>query len=152
MEIKIVKKPWGEEVWFAQTENYAGKILKINKGHRYSLQYHERKIETQYLYKGKVKFTYGMNEDDLKEIVLLPGDKIDVVPPMIHRVEAVEDSEIFEVSTPELDDVVKLHDDYGRSGKGNNFENDARLHQTIRKQKNEGDKENLAININKIER
>jgi len=151
MEIKIVKKPWGEEVWFAQTEKYAGKILRVNKGHRYSLQYHERKMETQYLHSGLVKFIFGESEDSLQELILRPGDKIDVLPPMIHRVEALEDSEIFEVSTPELDDVVKLHDDYGRSGKGNDFEGDARLHKSIRKQKVPDDKQNLNLNSNKIE-
>jgi len=56
----------------------------------------------------------------LQEIILSPGDKFDIHPYTIHRVEGLEDSIIFEVSTPELDDVVKLHDDYGRSGKGNN--------------------------------
>jgi len=119
-EIKIKEKPWGKELWFAHTEKYAAKILMINKGHRYSLQYHEVKEETQYIYKGKVKLTYGRDKNDLKEKILEAGEKIDVKPFTIHRVEALEDSEIFEVSTPELDDVVKLDDDYGRSGKGNN--------------------------------
>jgi mannose-6-phosphate isomerase-like protein (cupin superfamily) len=151
MSIKIVKKPWGEEVWFAHNDSYAGKILKISKGHRYSLQYHEIKRETQYLYSGKVKFIYGESEESLKEIVLLPGDKVDVNPPLIHRVEALEDSEIFEVSTPELDDVVKLHDDYGRSGKGNNFEVDDRLHKSIREQSSSSDKLILAEESKEIE-
>jgi len=127
-EVKIIKKPWGSEIWFAQTENYAGKILKISKGHRYSLQYHKRKIETQYLYSGKVKLTYGTSLENLQEMVLNPGDKFQVNPPLIHRVEALEDSEIFEVSTPELDDVVKLDDDYGRQGEGNDLAADANLH------------------------
>ena len=128
MEIQEIKKPWGSEIWFAQNEHYAGKILKVNKGHRLSLQYHERKIETQYLYKGSIKLIHGHNENDLKETILKIGEKFDINPPMIHRIEALEDSEIFEVSTPELDDVVKLSDDYGRSGKGNNFEADSKLH------------------------
>jgi quercetin dioxygenase-like cupin family protein len=128
MDIKIVKKPWGEEVWFAQTENYAGKILRISKGHRYSLQYHNQKRETQYLHSGKIKLTFGDDADNLQEKILNPGEKFECIPPTIHRVEALEDSEIFEVSTPELDDVVKLHDDYGRTGEGNNFEQDANLH------------------------
>ena len=126
-EIKMKLKPWGREIWFAQTESYAGKILEVKKGHRLSLQYHERKIETQYLYSGQVKFTYGTEEDALQEIILNPGDKFDITPYTIHRVEALEDSEIFEVSSPELDDVVKLADDYGRSGKGNNEELDEKL-------------------------
>lgn len=128
MDIKIVKKPWGEEVWFAQTEKYAGKILRISKGHRYSLQYHNQKRETQYLHSGKIKLTFGSDINNLQEIILNPGEKFECIPPIIHRVEALEDSEIFEVSTPELDDVVKLADDYGRTGEGNNFEQDANLH------------------------
>lgn len=127
-EVIIKLKPWGREVWFAHTENYAGKILEVKKGHRLSLQYHEKKTETQYLYKGKVKFVYGKNDNSLQEIILNPGDKFDITPYTVHRVEALEDSEIFEVSTPELDDVVKLHDDYGRSGKGNDENLDAKLY------------------------
>ncbi|MBD3270619.1 cupin [Candidatus Peregrinibacteria bacterium] len=125
-------KPWGKEIWFAQTEFYAGKILQINQGHRYSLQYHEKKTETQYLLSGKVKLTFGKKVANLQEIFLNPGDKFDVYPYTIHRVEAIEDSTIFEVSTPELDDVVKLHDDYGRKGKGNNEELDQTLSKTIK--------------------
>lgn len=122
-------KPWGKEIWFAQTENYAGKLLHVNKGARLSLQYHEQKQETQYLFSGRVKFTYGSSETDLQEIILNPGDKFDIYPYTIHRVEGIEDSIIFEVSTPQLDDVVKLADDYGRSGKGNNVELDTSLSQ-----------------------
>lgn len=127
-EVKIKLKPWGREIWFAHTEQYAGKILEVKAGHRYSLQFHRKKRETQYLFSGKVKFIYGESEDNLQEKILEPGDKFEVVPPMIHRVEAIEDSQIFEVSTPELDDVVKLHDDYGRTGEGNNEEMDQKLH------------------------
>jgi quercetin dioxygenase-like cupin family protein len=126
-EIQIKPKPWGEEIWFAYTDKYAGKILKVKKGHRYSLQYHEKKQETQYIYKGQVKFTFGKDMDSLRAIILNQGDKIDVHPNTIHRLEALEDSEIFEVSTPELDDVVKIEDDYGRNGKGNNEELDKKL-------------------------
>lgn len=127
-EVIIKLKPWGREIWFAHSENYAGKILEVKKGHRLSLQYHEKKTETQYIYKGKVKFIYGKNENSLQEIILNPGDKFDITPYTVHRVEALENSEIFEVSTPELDDVVKLHDDYGRSGKGNDENLDAKLY------------------------
>jgi mannose-6-phosphate isomerase len=124
---QVVLKPWGKEIWFANQAEYVGKILCINKGHRYSLQYHEKKIETQYLLKGKCKFLIGPSEDKLEEIILNPGDKLDVYPGTIHRAEALEDVEILEVSSNDLDDVVKLSDDYGRTGKGNNFENDAKL-------------------------
>lgn len=127
-QVQVKNKPWGREIWFAHTEKYAGKILELKKGHRYSLQYHEHKLETQYVFSGKVKLTFGATEDQLTEKILNPGDKFDVVPPTIHRLEALEDSAIFEVSTPELDDVVKLADDYGRTGKGNNETLDAELH------------------------
>ncbi|MEK9159137.1 MAG: cupin [Patescibacteria group bacterium] len=126
-EIKTVLKPWGKEIWFANQPEYVGKILCITKGHRYSLQYHERKKETQYLLKGQVKFYLGESADALEEIILNPGDKLDVYPGMVHRAEALEDAEILEVSTDDLDDVVKLSDDYGRTGKGNDFETDAKL-------------------------
>lgn len=125
----IKLKPWGKEVWFAQTDNFAGKVLYLNKGHRYSLQYHEYKTETQYVFAGQIKFLIGPSEDNLKTLILNPGDKIDVTPLQVHRAEAIEDSIIFEVSTPELTDVVKLADDYGRSGKGNNEQLDAQLSQ-----------------------
>ncbi|MFA6992219.1 MAG: cupin [Candidatus Gracilibacteria bacterium] len=126
-------KPWGKEIWFAYTDKYAGKVLHVKKGHRYSLQYHEKKQETQYIYKGKVKFTYGQSEKSLKTIILKAGDKIDVKPRTIHRLEALENSEIFEVSTPDLKDVVKLSDDYGRTGKGNNEKLDKSLHKKLTK-------------------
>jgi len=135
-ETQIKLKPWGREIWFAHTDHYAGKILEIKKGHRYSLQYHEKKEETQYILKGKARFTYGTNQDSLQEKILNEGDKIDVLPYTIHRLEAIEDTEVLEVSTPDLDDVVKLEDDYGRDGKGNNEELDNKLSQTTEQQKN----------------
>lgn len=125
--LQEILKPWGKEIWFATQPEYVGKILFIKKGHRYSLQYHEKKKETQYVLKGQVKFILGENPDALTEHILNPGDKLDVYPHVIHRAEALEDSEILEVSTNDLDDVVKIEDDYGRSGKGNDFEKDAKL-------------------------
>jgi len=127
---QIKLKPWGREIWFAQTDKYAGKILEITKGHRYSLQYHEKKQETQYVVAGRAKLTYGTEKDSLQEKILNEGDKFDVLPYTIHRLEALEDTKIFEVSTPELDDVVKLDDDYGRSGKGNDEKLDTELSTT----------------------
>lgn len=127
--VQVKQKPWGHEIWFAQTEQYAGKILELKKGHRYSLQYHERKMETQYVFEGKVKFTVGPDQAHLEEKILSPGEALHIDVGVLHRAEALEDSKIFEVSTPHLDDVVKIHDDYGRSGKGNNEELDAELAQ-----------------------
>lgn len=126
--VQIKNKPWGREIWFAHTDKYAGKILEIKKGHRYSLQYHEKKHETQYVYSGQVKLIYGTDKDNLQEKILNSGDKVEVHPYTIHRLQAIEDSQVFEVSTPELDDVVKLDDDYGRSGKGNDEKLDNQLH------------------------
>lgn len=125
--VKIKLKPWGKEIWFAQTDKYAGKVLCIKKGRRFSLQYHEKKEETQYIYKGRALLTYGKTEQDLKTKILKSGDKIDILPYTIHRIQALEYLEIFEVSTPELEDVVKLADDYGRKGKGNNEKLDEKL-------------------------
>ncbi len=127
LPIQIKEKPWGREIWFAHTDRYAGKILEVRKNARLSLQYHEKKCETQYLYEGKIKISFGKAPNALTEKILNPGDKFDIFPYTIHRVEALEDSKIFEVSSPELDDVVKLADDYGRSGKGNNEELDRQL-------------------------
>ena len=116
--VKVVPKPWGEERWLAQTDRYAGKVLVLKKGHRLSLQYHERKHEVQYLDSGLVRYTLGSVEapGELTEIVAEPGTVIVLPPGAIHRMEALEDSRIFEVSTPELDDIVRLEDDYGRAG------------------------------------
>lgn len=125
--IEIKPKPWGREIWFAWTRQYAGKILELNKGHRFSLQYHEKKCETQLILKGKIEFTYGTSVKKLKTVKLSAGEKIDIPPKLIHRVKALEKSVIFEVSSSELDDVVKLADDYGRSDRGNNENLDRKL-------------------------
>lgn len=127
--LQIKLKPWGREIWFAHTDRYAGKILEVKKGARLSLQYHEKKCETQYVFEGKIKLTYGLDEKSLTEMVLNPGDKFDIFPYTVHRIEGLEDSKIFEVSSPELDDVIKLADDYGRTGKGN----DEKLDQALAK-------------------
>ena len=107
---KIVDKPWGREVWYAHNEHYAGKILEVDAGHLLSLQMHEIKHETLYLHSGRMLFTRG---DDVFE--WNPGEAIEIPPGTVHRMEAIEDSVILEVSTPHLDDVVRLEDRYGRS-------------------------------------
>lgn len=132
-KIQIKEKPWGKEIWFAHTKNYVGKILEVKKGHRYSLQYHEKKQETQYIFSGKVLFTMGTNVKKLQKKILHQGQKIDVTPGCIHRLEAIEDALVFEVSTPEINDVVKIEDDYGRNGKGNNEKMDKKLHNFLNK-------------------
>ena len=131
--VQIKEKPWGREIWFADLAGYAGKILEVKKGSRLSLQYHQKKTETQYLASGKVKMTVGTDKNNLRDLVLNPGDKYDIFPYTIHRIEALEDSSIFEVSTGELEDVVRLADDYGRPGKGNDEQMDSLLHKKILK-------------------
>lgn len=107
---KIVEKPWGREVWYAQTDRYAGKVLEVRAGHQLSLQKHAVKHETLYLFSGQMSFQLA---DEVFEWV--PGTCIEIPPDTVHRMEAVEDSLILEVSTPELDDVIRLEDRYGRS-------------------------------------
>jgi quercetin dioxygenase-like cupin family protein len=109
-EPKIVDKPWGREVWYAHTERYAGKILEVTAGHLLSLQKHVVKHETLYLLSGRMEFTRSGNVFEWA-----PGVAIEIPPDTVHRMEAIEDSVILEVSTPELDDVVRLEDRYGRT-------------------------------------
>ncbi len=107
-------KPWGYELLWAQTDRYVGKIIHVNAGHALSLQYHNRKTETIYLASGKLLYEIQEGEQ-LAPKQLSPGDRIHVPAGTIHRMTAIEDSDIFEVSTPEIDDVVRLEDRYGRA-------------------------------------
>lgn len=114
--MKHVEKPWGYEKIWAHTEKYVGKLLHIEKGHKLSLQYHNIKDETIYVQSGKLLFTVEEN-GSLVEKTLTPGEAFHVKTGVTHRMEALETCDIFEVSTPELDDVVRLEDSYGRAGK-----------------------------------
>ena len=108
--MKTVKKPWGREIWWAFTNKYVGKILIIKKGHRLSKQYHRKKHETIYTDKGK----YIMEIKGKKRIVR-EGESIVVKPGTVHRMHAKFcDIKLLEVSTPEIHDVVRIEDDYGR--------------------------------------
>ncbi|MFH1375692.1 MAG: cupin domain-containing protein [Patescibacteria group bacterium] len=128
MKPRIKLKPWGREIWFADTAKYAGKILEVKKGERLSLQYHRKKEETQFLFSGKIRISSGRSEKSLRTKILKPGDIFHIPAKLIHRVEGIAPlSKIFEVSTPHLHDVVKLSDDYGRSGSGNNAALDKKL-------------------------
>jgi len=111
--MKRVDKPWGYEVWWAHTDRYVGKLIHVNKGHALSLQYHNRKDETIYVHSGRVLFEL-QEGDALTQRELEPGQAVHVTPPTVHRMTAIEDSDVFEVSTPETDDVVRLEDRYGR--------------------------------------
>jgi mannose-6-phosphate isomerase-like protein (cupin superfamily) len=112
-EITKVEKPWGYELHWAKTDRYVGKILHINAGQALSLQYHNRKEETILLWAGRMLFEIERN-GSLTKVELKPGERIHVAPKTVHRMTALEDCDIFEVSTPELDDVVRLEDRYGR--------------------------------------
>lgn len=111
-----VEKPWGYEIWWAVTEHYAGKILHVDAGHRLSLQYHEAKDESCYLLSGSVLLIQGDSADGLSETAISAGHAWRNQPGIVHTVQAIEDSEVLEVSTPHLDDVVRLVDNYGREG------------------------------------
>jgi len=110
-----VDKPWGYELRWAITDRYVGKILHVNKGEALSLQYHERKDEYQYVVSGAVDVELGGENGALTTHRLTAGDTLHITPGMRHRFTAVEDTDIFEVSTPEIDDVVRLDDRYGRA-------------------------------------
>jgi mannose-6-phosphate isomerase len=108
------EKPWGFELLFALTPEYAGKLIFVRKGHRLSLQYHEKKDETIYLFQGEALLEIEVG-GKMTSKTFLPGQSVRVPPHTRHRLEAIEDTTFFEVSTPELDDVVRLEDDYGRA-------------------------------------
>ena len=116
--IRRVEKPWGYEVHWAHTDRYVGKILHVNAGQALSLQYHDLKDETIYVYSGRLLYEIEQDGRMVKN-EMKPGDGMRVTPKTVHRMTAIEDTEILEVSTPEIDDVVRLEDRYGReSGRG----------------------------------
>ena len=112
--MKRVEKPWGEELWVAHNDLYALKIIRVNKGTRSSLQYHVQKHETIYIDQGVVKATLEDESGNLIEQVMRAGDVIENPPNRKHRIEALEDARLIEVSTPHLDDVVRVQDDFNR--------------------------------------
>jgi mannose-6-phosphate isomerase-like protein (cupin superfamily) len=114
VEVKRVPKPWGHELIWAHTDRYVGKILHINAGQALSLQYHERKDETIHVLRGSLRFLAGDSEDTLEDVNLEEGMSFRVRPGTRHRMEAITDCDLLEASTPDLDDVVRLEDRYGR--------------------------------------
>jgi len=109
-KIKTVEKPWGREEWLAHNDRYAGKIIHILKGKRLSKQYHNKKHETIYVDRGEL-----LLEIDNKKIILKAGEGFVITPKMVHRFSSInEDVRLIEFSTPELEDVVRTEDDYGR--------------------------------------
>jgi len=113
--VNRVEKPWGYEIHWAHTERYVGKILHVREGHALSLQYHDRKDETIYVQRGRLRFESG-TADALTSRELVAGDAVHITPGLVHRMTALEDTDVLEASTPEIDDVVRLEDRYGRSG------------------------------------
>jgi len=110
-----VPKPWGHELIWAETDRYVGKILHINAGESLSLQYHERKDETIYVLAGELVFEHGpLGDAPLERSLLKPGESFRITPHLRHRMSAATDCDVLEASTPELDDVVRLEDRYGR--------------------------------------
>ena len=115
-EPRRVDKPWGYELIWALTDRYCGKLLVVHAGHALSLQYHERKEESWYVQGGRATLELGEVDagEPLQTLEIGPGDAFHYRPRTIHRITAVEDTTIVEVSTPDLDDVVRLDDRYGR--------------------------------------
>lgn len=117
IDIRHVPKPWGHETIWAHTERYVGKVLHINAGHELSVQYHNRKDETVYLLSGEIIYRVGKDGGEvLEDVHLRIGESFRITPGTIHQMVAVTDCDVLEVSTPELDDVIRLSDKYGREG------------------------------------
>ena len=115
MSVTRVDKPWGYELRFVRTDRYAGKVLFIKAGAQLSLQYHEVKDEAFFVQSGQLDLVLGHGAEQ-NVVRLGPGDSHHVTPGTIHRFRGVSDVLLFEVSTPELEDVVRLEDDFGRQG------------------------------------
>lgn len=111
--MRRVEKPWGHELVWAETDRYVGKILCIRAGHKLSRQYHERKDETFFVHVGEMDLEIGQGET-LRTLRLGAQESFHCAPGTVHRMVAKTDVEVIEVSTPDLDDVVRVEDDYGR--------------------------------------
>ena len=113
-DVARINKPWGYELHWARTDRYVGKVLHIEAGHALSLQYHNRKDETILLWEGRLRFEIGQGPD-ARAWEMTAGERVHVPPGTVHRMTAIGDCTLIEVSTPELDDVVRLEDRYGRA-------------------------------------
>jgi mannose-6-phosphate isomerase len=114
VDVKRVEKPWGYELVYAATDRYCGKIIFIRGGEELSLQFHRAKDETIYVHSGRVEFEIADPGAPVDVEVIAPGRAFHLAPGTVHRLRALEDTVLLEVSTPELDDVVRLEDRYGR--------------------------------------
>ena len=116
-DVRKVEKPWGHELIWALTDSYCGKILFVKAGSALSLQFHKEKDESWLVHAGRAKLELGaVGEAVLHEEVIGPGAAFHYRPGTVHRITALEDTTIVEVSTPQIDDVVRLEDRYGREG------------------------------------
>jgi mannose-6-phosphate isomerase len=115
VDVKRVEKPWGYELVYASTDRYSGKVIFIRAGEQLSLQFHREKYETIYVQSGRVEFEIGDPGKPVDTEVVGPGRAFHLPPGTVHRIRALEDTVLLEVSTPQLDDVVRLEDRYGRA-------------------------------------
>lgn len=115
-EPRRVDKPWGHELIWAEADDYVGKLLFVKAGQSLSLQYHRVKDESWYVHDGLARLELGEAGGELAEGEIGPGDCFRYRPGTVHRITAIADTTILEVSTPHLDDVVRLEDEYGRAG------------------------------------
>ena len=113
-EARYVEKPWGHELIWAETDGYVGKVLHVRAGETLSLQFHREKDETIHVLRGRLKLTVGPAETALSELVLGAGEGYHIPPGTIHRMEALDECDVLEASTPHLEDLVRLEDRYGR--------------------------------------
>jgi len=119
VNVATVPKPWGHETIWARSGRYVGKILHINAGHELSVQFHRKKDETIHLLSGEIVYRVQRDPSDqqrLEDVRLKVGESFRITPGTVHQMIAVTDCDVLEVSTPELDDVVRLSDKYGREG------------------------------------
>jgi mannose-6-phosphate isomerase len=115
VEVRHIEKPWGYEDVFAITERYCGKVIYVRAGEELSLQFHREKDETIFVQSGRAEFEIGNPGGPLDEEVVGPGRAFHLAAGTVHRVRALEDTVLLEVSTPETEDVVRLEDRYGRA-------------------------------------
>ena len=116
-EYKIVENPWGREVWVEENEKYICRILHLKKDCAVSLQYHKHKLETLYVISGKATYIFQRPGEEKITRTIGPGDILNHKPYEVHREIAIEDTVLFEVCTPEIDDIIRLEDSYGRENK-----------------------------------
>lgn len=117
VDVRHVPKPWGHETIWAHTDRYVGKILHVKAGEKLSVQYHEQKDETIHLLRGEMKYWVQLpGETEMRDQHLCAGQSFRITPNTVHAIEAITDIDVLEASTPELNDVVRLSDRYGREG------------------------------------